>query len=48
MTPKLETVELRMNCSMLAGSPIPTTNNGNPSEWAAPSMDWDDDEEDEY
>ena len=47
MTPEMEIVDLKMKCVIMAGSEIPTAN-GKPGEWGAPSMDWDDDEEDEY
>ncbi len=43
MTPAMETIELKTKCAML----IPTSkSDGTPTEWAAPGMDFDEDEED--
>ena len=51
INPKMEVVDLKINQHLMAGSPIDTPvgggQQGNGSA-LAPSLDWDDDEDDEY
>ena len=44
MIPEMETIELKTKCAMLLPG---SKSDGNATEWAAPSMDWDDDFDEE-
>ena len=43
MTPAMETIELKTKCAMLI--PTSKTDSGTPTEWAAPGMDFDEEED---